>query len=464
MSDTSALIGTPVEHSAFGTGSVLLEEEEIFDDDLQEMSGVKRMAQSIETRSSASEASGDEGDHRTTLQPQWTGGSSSGYSRRPMLKRDYTGGSSAGAKAVGPLVGEALRRIESRDSYGGLGDSEASPMVKHGILPADTSDGPGEPEEEEFGGTIKGAPPMLPAGLSSSETSPPPPYASPYLDSSPQSSPAPAVQPSVTGGISLTPLARAARSSVTPTPDRPSLQICESSGLMHESDPRGDATPSTLAAKDDESPESPHMANMQHHHIRGNDPYAALRRSSSSSSNAGKRLPTLSTIRRAQGSAEPGAGDDDSGVVEMSPSEFVDMLSTARRVTLRPGPARVSDIFHPPAAEGPTEKEQEMERTVQDLLSRIKELESRLETVENKSGHATPADQPSRSASPTAMTRPSSPILAMLPESVLESLGFSFGQDGDAMPRRVRELPAYLFLMGVGVGAVMVRVLLGRTR
>ena len=61
----------------------------------------------------------------------------------------------------------------------------------------------------------------------------------------------------------------------------------------------------------------------------------------------------------------------------------------------------------------------------------------------------------------TKSSRPGTP-LDMLPEGVLARLGLIPEQDG--LPTRMRELPAYLFFVGVGVGAVMVRLLFSRSR
>jgi hypothetical protein len=57
--------------------------------------------------------------------------------------------------------------------------------------------------------------------------------------------------------------------------------------------------------------------------------------------------------------------------------------------------------------------------------------------------------------------RPATPF-DMLPEGILARLGLIPEQEG--LPTRMRELPAYLFFVGMGVGAVMVKVLFSRAR
>ena len=76
-----------------------------------------------------------------------------------------------------------------------------------------------------------------------------------------------------------------------------------------------------------------------------------------------------------------------------------------------------------------------MEVQVASLLDKIKDLESRL-TVAS-----------SRPSTPT------SPALAIFPEVLLDRLGLGAVDPDDPLPKRLRELPAYLFLVGVGVGA-----------
>jgi hypothetical protein len=48
----------------------------------------------------------------------------------------------------------------------------------------------------------------------------------------------------------------------------------------------------------------------------------------------------------------------------------------------------------------------------------------------------------------------------MLPDSILARLGLL--PDAEGLPVRIRQLPGYLFLVGVGVGAVVVRVFMRR--
>jgi hypothetical protein len=116
--------------------------------------------------------------------------------------------------------------------------------------------------------------------------------------------------------------------------------------------------------------------------------------------------------------------------------------SAARRVTIRP-PPRVSSktIFAPPQK---SERELELEVALSAMKTRLEELEGRLNSVE--------------SAGPVVVGQGQKDITSY----IFRKLGLGWGREGDALPNRVGELPAYLFLVGFGVGAVFVRVLFNR--
>jgi hypothetical protein len=330
-----------------------------------------------------------------------------------------------------------------------------------------------EGEHEGQGGTVKGLPKhMVPV---QNEKSPPPPYTSPDPA---EGSPARFAD---LLGAPKTPDASSerSRSSVTPTPERPTSVTDSTGGEMHNA---------TLAAPATERFDSPHTHNTLSR-ATGSNPYRTLRRSSNSHSAPGTtRVPTLTLTslrpRQAQvagaGTSESEASDDEANDSPRAKIPGSTRWSTARRVTLRP--SHVNTIFAsaaaataasgPPAVPQPPQrsaKEKEMAEQVATLIARIKELENRLASVEDSQPilPQTPKLAPTSTPTPTptpapTLRRSTSPVLAMLPDSVLESLGLIPPEDG--LPTSVRQLPAYLFLVGVGVGAVMVRVLFGRSR
>jgi hypothetical protein len=109
--------------------------------------------------------------------------------------------------------------------------------------------------------------------------------------------------------------------------------------------------------------------------------------------------------------------------------------SAARRVTIRPTP-RISSrtIFTAPQK---SDRELALELEVTEMKARLEELEGRLNHVE------------------------STPVVNHdITSYIFGKLGLGGPKDG--LPNRVGELPAYLFLVGFGVGAVFVRVLFSR--
>lgn len=410
-SHRSSTVTAIADESALGTGSLVLEEEEVRSDDEAELTGVRRMANAFDARGSASEASGDEEPGPEKLKAQWTGGSTSSESwKRVELKRNDTGGSRAG--------GFTRKRRESLQSQGGMADVKSSPVGRNDEVRESSPDSEiGTPmddvaEEVDMSrSTIKGEVEVSTTELE--EPSPPPPYASPSsLTQSPR------VDLPTRLLREETPL-RSDRSSITPTPDRP-----------HESSSLGLSPSTPIDTPSKESVGFSHMSHMLEHKTLGVNPYAALRRTSSTNSaNGGSRLPSISSIR----SSTP--GDD-----ELEATRW----TTARRVTLRPDP--VQGLFRAQATSPEkSHREVEMETQVASLLDRIKDLETRLNRVSRPS-------------------TPVSPMLAIFPEIILNKLGLGAFDPDDPLPKRIIELPAYLFFVGVGVGAVMVRVLFGRAR
>lgn len=380
------------------------------------MTGVRRMANAFDARGSTSEASGDDEPSPEKVKAQWTGGSvsSEGW-KRWELQRSTTGSSQQG--------GYARKRRESTLSLDGMADAESSPVVRSQEMRDSSPESDivtpmnDVPEEVEIANAAVIADVQMQTDPTEIiEPSPPPPYTSPSGDTpiTPADLPTPPLH-----------ILRSDRSSITPTPDRPRLL----SGLG-----LSPVTPVDTPSKD--ASRSPHMVKMLQHTTTGINPYAALRRTSScNSANGGSRIESvLSSQFPEDETPPPGAA------VESERSRY----STSRRVTLRPN--TVNGLFRKEASlPEQTEREREMETEVASLLGRIVDLESRL-------------DRASRPPSPV------SPMLAIFRESVLDRLGLGPIDPEDPLPKRIKELPVYLFFVGMGVGAVMVRVLFGRAR
>jgi hypothetical protein len=95
----------------------------------------------------------------------------------------------------------------------------------------------------------------------------------------------------------------------------------------------------------------------------------------------------------------------------------------------------------------------ELETELEAVKTRLLELEGQLINVESTTRpQSTPApEQPKPAATPD---------IASL---IFGKLGL-IGKGEDGLPTTVKELPAYLFLVGFGVGAAFVRVLFSRSR
>lgn len=399
--DNGSFSPSPLNADVIRNGSTLFEEDEDDSGDYSPISGVKRMA-------NAYERTPELGDEPEPLKQQWTGGSSTS----DVWRRWEDMG----------LGGRRKRRESERSlGAGNMADEDVSPAGRSAVLSSGEEadvDTPGIEEEgdEEVGGTVKGPPMGLGLGLavgsssggeaSGTDTSPPPPYRSPNLEVSPAHLSVPLAE------STDTPPSRR-RLSVTPTPDR-----TRGLDMQPSPTPTREMTSDPILPSRDTS--SPHVSESP-------DPYAALRQSSPS----GRIRSTRRLPKDLQTNLGPGKED--------SPS--------SRRVTIRPN--RADSLFNPPSPQLKSPREAELEAQLLQLVDRVKELECKLDKV---------ASVPSSSLG-REMVRPISPV-GLLPDSILVRLGLVPEREG--LPTRVRELPGYLFLVGVGVGAVVVRALMRR--
>lgn len=346
-----------------------------------------------------SSASDVSGDEQA-LKPQWTGESQ----RREGWKR-------------WEAEMKPLRRQNTGSSIGSI-DELALPALapvhkRHEeVVSEDIIESDLETDEDEGNiGTIKARPTLVvadpgPSDSGSSVTSPPPPYASPNLGTDDSTS------PPKDRSLPVTPLAppngsRSASHSVTPTTNKE---------LPTES----------------QSPSIARLATRQ-----------SLGRSTS------RRIPKQDDV---------GAETDDERDHLRHPSSH---YSTARRVTIKASKPTISSIFSPgtpasspkPAAvtadrgtPSKSEREKDLEKQISEMGQKLKELEEKLELVDK-------AMSASSSVPPTGSS-------TTLSSYLLGRLGLVNGDEG--LPKSVGEPPAYLFLVGFGVGAVMVRVLFTR--
>ncbi|OCF36131.1 hypothetical protein I316_02003 [Kwoniella heveanensis BCC8398] len=503
----SGRIDLPVTASAddsFGRGSVLLEEDEAFSDDegdAADITGVRRMAIAFDARSSASDASNasDDGEAEAGLLPlkaQWTGES---VGERWKKWEDKV----QGRKRTVSNVSD----VSSSSSMGAMGDVEFSPRPdgrNHLVwrLAADKlerSEEAASPDGEEQGkgGTIKAHPPSssgpaVPLSTPLTGLTPPPPYTSSFPDAT-RVSALPTLTEVLTPERPSTTTSERGGFSVTPTPERPSHNGL---GLLT---PSSDVTPSKRSSRasqvQSQQPDSPHMAHMSQHSASGNDQYAALRRRSSSGAGSGPRYPTVRSLALSAQMSEDEHEEEDEEEVALRPAKLSpaqgsfdreelegSRWTAARRVTLRPG--KVQSIFDEGdgdtcmasshIGDAPREKGGKMEEQMERLMERIKELEDKLEAV------TIPASTPVESAPPSMSSasisesnrrtneKGTKKVTKKETPSLLEILGLTrpgaHGSEDDGLPRQVRELPVYLFFVGVGVGAVMVRVIFGSGR
>ncbi|KAK4683726.1 hypothetical protein P7C73_g6502, partial [Tremellales sp. Uapishka_1] len=351
----------PGDGSPLSRHSVLMEEDD--EDGEEEITGVRKMANVFEPKDSTSE-SGEE----VALRAQWTGGStSSEVETRWGLRRTNTGGS-------GTYHPFGRKRRESGVSVGAMADVEKEVPKQLAVLPG------------------------------TSETSPPPPYASPNPEQQGSPSPSPATpredDDTPAPGISLSTGTIRSRSS---TPSRTSVAAVP--GGASSGDDR--LLPSRGAQMWDE-------ADLE-----------------------GSRWTTAKRINLKPNRVE--------GIFETPPPGSTHSTPSARRSKH----ART-------ASQSQSKREREMEGQMGVLMDRIKELETRLVTVEREREHSRPASPSPLSSS---VSHPVSPSPGYS-EQILRSLGIGTAVDDDGLPTRIRELPGYLFLVGVGVGAVIVKVLI----
>lgn len=366
------------------------------------MTGVRKMAHAFDAiYSSASDVSGDE----QALKPQRTGESQrrEGWKRweaemKP-LRRQNTGSS------IGSIDELALPSLAS-------GHMRHDDAVSEDIIESDL-----ETDEDEGNvGTIKARPALVVAGpgpsdSSSSATSPPPPYASPNLGIDDTSS------PPQDRSLPVTPLAppngsRSASHSVTPTTNKevPTESQSPSVARLATRQSLGRSTSRRIPKQDDVGAETD---DERDHHLRHpSSHYSTARRVTIKASK-----PTISSI------FSPGTPTS-------SPKPSVAVVSTATPVKTR--------------------REMDLEKQISEMSHRLKELEEKLDMVDKAM---------SASSSPSITTN-AYETSATLSSYLLGRLGLVNGDEG--LPKSVGELPAYLFLVGFGVGAVMVRVLFTR--
>ncbi|WVQ80341.1 hypothetical protein IAT38_002446 [Cryptococcus sp. DSM 104549] len=467
------------------------DEDDGSDDGEDGPTGVKRMIIAYDARSSASEASGDESDasasyHPAELKPQHTGESvverwkrwEEKGEERYRSPREYNGSPIVGVSGGGGYVyGLEKRRRNVSDASdgsdlstgsGSMGDVENSPTMEQALLEAEAHGVVLEEGDDLGDGTIKAVPPN-PSTASSSALpksalpglTPPPPYTSTFGDDANPATPS-----------HLTPQrvhsSREGHFSVTPTPERP-RQVSTSTSAAATGLRITASSPDTTPSKTHPS-DSPHaMTNMAQHLVSGANPYGTLGRTSS-----GRRRFPESRPLGGVGESDEGEGEEEG------------RWETARRVTIRPSRAGAQSLFTQDDAEEERKREEEaavkvekeksekaeeerekekerkrkeqMEEQMAKLIERIKELETKLDAVTAPPSAATSAAGSIGSAAGNELAR-----ARARETTLLDMLGWGKGeQEDDGLPTRVKELPAYLFLVGVGVGAVMVRVFFGR--
>ncbi|WVN90940.1 uncharacterized protein L203_106185 [Cryptococcus depauperatus CBS 7841] len=213
------------------------------------------------------------------------------------------------------------------------------------------------------------------------------------------------------------------RKSVTPTPESP-----KSTGLHIFSD--------LIPADAEEHTQTPSVSHFPESHSRHHD-----------EPSDDTRYPTIGlSLRRPYRQPLELVGDADDEHEEIEGGHW----ETARRVTLR-ATQPITQKLLKASTSGKLEQEvkgTEIEKQVERLVDRVRELEQKVESV--TSIHST------SSVSNNA-------IQAKTDVSFIDILGLG-KNEGDHLPRKVRELPVYIFLVGVGVGAVLVRICLGRHR
>ncbi|WWC58285.1 uncharacterized protein I303_100823 [Kwoniella dejecticola CBS 10117] len=523
---------------SFGRGSILMEENE--DEEIEagmeedQISGVRRMANAFDARSSSSvsetSASGDEEDTAMRLRPQLTG-ESVGERWKAWEERSGDSDTKRRGRKVSDVSASSIENASDLDW-----DQKAVNMQDGGTTGGENQEGTIKAPPKFFSSTSTVGsqshthiPIPVPQGMT-----PPPPYTSAFPDNTNRLP----IQALPTLSECLTPERRSeGRYSATPTPERPvdinaGLGISTPTSSTAGDPSSAENTPSKLTSTSTTTSRAgaepldltgdasalPHMHNMSSHSVRGSSPYAALRRTSNSGSSV--KYPSVRHLNLglAMNNGNSEEDEEEEGYLsgaQRSPANAHFMgeelegsrWTTARRVTLKP--SKVQHIFEGdssistndqssdttfaqdldlseegqqvPASRrskgkshGHSEKEQKMNDQMDMLINRIKELENKLETVTPPPAPA-PATLPNTenvTADTHGKNREDSVNRRKPPKGVLDLLGLGSnsgsgggrGYEDDGLPKSVRELPVYLFLVGFGVGAVFVRVLFGRSK
>lgn len=413
-------------NDAFGSNSVLVEEEEMSPD--EELSGVRRLAHRIETSSSASESE-DPFHHVTPLRPQVTGESDR----------------SEGWKRWGQHLGKGRARrtslLSNASTGDGLAHNEASPSLSKRVLSGGSTS-----SQESTDSELLSTPHLDGESSAASTIRAPPPGLVPaplHFDSEDEdiliglradervASLSALLGPDAALG-KRTPR-RQDVSSVTPTRDR----ISPSEYSPHHDWP---ADADDLGAVSEASSDCEVI--LLGRQPSGSNSYGALQGSSPPQPAVSTgRAPTLASLRQAQAQSGlphiPPLGSEASSEESLSSSDNLDpgaRLATARKVTLRPSQIRAASTAVP------SERERDMEAQLSVLLDKVKRLEATLpsaglaeacEEVEKQESSGLPSSQPEARVS--------------------SSMGFGI-------------TTAVTFVAGVGVGAVMVKLMLGRAR
>lgn len=468
---------------------------------------VRRLAHAFDVISSASEASGDEGPSLSVLREQLTGDSVHGFGRatpktepRNWARRDSVASvaSAASGMSAGSLNSSRWRQRMVSDASDASASSAAvwvTEIAEH----AARNESPTAPlrAKAEAKAALELAELASLAHSQAKDTSskaandsPPPPYDTSVVPS-PAAHPA-LLFPPTSVASPQTPDGATRSGSLTPL--RP----------VHG--------PNSSSPESDSSPSPSHMHRMASHRAGGANPYGALRRSS-----RGARPTALMFTHEEAKSKEatPGGtnvdedGDDADSDAENKPPNKHSQAhwSTTRRVTARPlrplNPATLSPspsapqtppISGLPGGKTPSaapavtptslrrRRERDMAREVASLTDRIRELEARLAVVETPAASTTGSaagsalceaadaeaaeiDSGESAASPTKPPPESDDVVpySRPPLGWLARFGLA---DADGTEPRLQDVPAVLFLLGVGVGvgfsAVVVRLLIHR--
>jgi hypothetical protein len=412
----------------------------------EDISGVKRMANEIEMRDSASEASEEDYARSPHVQPtklkaQWTGGSDQSGWERWGVKKQHTGGS--GSSKYAP-PGARLVRSDSASSEVFKAKERIEGWKRD--LPEASEDKQEVGEEREYSmeELLSSSPekevlvtPLLDqhdlmATIKASSSSPAQKTSGSLdifdlptqtEDQSASTAETP-VEPGLRaedvgrGSRDTTPLAikRDVRTDITPTPDR--ILKTRLGGKV-----KADSGLGISPLADADSPHSP-----------SRPPAGGKYGSIGSSSSSRRPVDRQATLRRTD-------SDDDMPQVG------------GRRVTIKQTSKSTREV--------------ELERELERLNHRIRALEQRLaEPVAELPAAGEPeAEAMGREAEANAMGREQEgkgKELVKAPTRTEGILDRFLGREGDDLPTTVGQLPGYLFLVGFGVGAVMMRVLFGR--